>query len=319
MLAEIAGIDVGPQVQAAGRRLRLARQHLQEGGFAGAVDADHGDLLLAPDHPGDPAEDRFLAPVGTGPDLAEAVEPDHVVAAARRLGELEFDGPLLGRDLDPLDLGDLLDPRLHLGGMGCPRREAGDELLFLGEHLLLAAVAGQKLLAPDLPFPEVEIVVAAVGGDRAVGHLDDAGHHPVHEFAVVAGHQKRALERAGEPLFEPDDRFHVQMVGGFIQEEHIGVDRQDFGQGNAHLPAAAEGLHRVVVLVRPDAQARQDDLRAAFQVVAAAMLELGLDRCRSAPAGPPFPLRPSARHMAASSSRICRPSCMTASEADMTS
>ncbi len=33
----------------------------------------------------------------------------------------------------------------------------------------------------------------------------------------------------------------------------------------------------MVVIIRPDTQARQDDLRAAFQVVAAAMLELGLN------------------------------------------
>ena len=277
MLGEIPGIDVGPQIQTPGRRFRLARQHLQEGGFAGAIDADHGDLLLAPDRPRDAAEDRLFSPVGTGPDLAQGLDPGHIVAAARRLGKLEFDGPLLRRDLDPLDLGNLLDPGLDLGGMGSPGRETGDELLFLGEHLLLAAVAGQKLLAPDFPFPQVKVVVAAVGGDGAVRHLDDAGHDPVHEFPVMAGHQKGALERGGEPLLEPDDRFHIQMVRGFIQKEHVGIDRQDLGQGNAHLPAPAEGLHGVVILIRPDPQARQDDPAAAFQVVAAAVLELGLD------------------------------------------
>jgi hypothetical protein len=130
----------------------------------------------------------------SGRDLAEVVELDHIVAAARRLGKVEPEGALLSRNLDPFDLGNLLDPRLHLGGVRRARRETGDELLLLGEHLLLAAVAGQQLLTPDFPFLQVEVVVAAVGGDRAVCHLDNAGHDPVHEFAVVAGHQQGALE-----------------------------------------------------------------------------------------------------------------------------
>jgi len=42
------------------------------------------------------------------------------------------------------------------------------QLLLFGEHFLLAAVAGQKLLAPDFPLAQVKVVVAAVRGDRAV-------------------------------------------------------------------------------------------------------------------------------------------------------
>ncbi len=152
--------------------------------------------------------------------------------------------------------------------------KAGDELLLLGQHLLLAAVAGQQLLAADLPLAQVEIVVAAVGGDGPVGHLDDAADHPVHEVAVMAGHQQRPLELAGQPLFQPDDRLDIQMVGRLVEQQHIGVEGQDPGQGDAHLPAAAERLDRPVIGVRADAEAGEDRLGAGFQVVAAAMLEL---------------------------------------------
>ncbi len=105
-----------------------------------------------------------------------------------------------------------------MGGAG---GEAGDEFLLLGEHLLLALVAGQQLLAADLPLPLVEIVVAAVGGDGPVGHLDDAGDDPVHEIAVMAGHEERAVELVGQPLLQPDDRLHVQVVGRLVQQQHV--------------------------------------------------------------------------------------------------
>ncbi len=168
VLAEVADVDVGPDRDAAGGRLGLAGQHLEKGGFAGAVHADHGDLLLPPDHA---ARRRrrpiFWPPSGRGQTLPRLSRRHHIITAARRLGKLEPDDLLLRRQLDALDLLDLLHPRLHLGGMGGAGGEAGDELLLLGQHLLLAAVAGQQLLAPDLPFAQVKVVVAAVGGDGA--------------------------------------------------------------------------------------------------------------------------------------------------------
>jgi hypothetical protein len=36
--------------------------------------------------------------------IGQAVEPDHIIPAALRLGKLKLDGSLLGRNLDPLDL-----------------------------------------------------------------------------------------------------------------------------------------------------------------------------------------------------------------------
>ncbi|OPZ57390.1 MAG: hypothetical protein BWY87_01642 [Deltaproteobacteria bacterium ADurb.Bin510] len=152
--------------------------------------------------------------------------------------------------------------------------ETGDELLFLGQHVLLAAVAGQQLLAPDLALALVEVVVAAIGRDGLVRDLDDAVDRAVHEVAVVAGHEQRALVFGREPVLEPDDRLDVQVVGGLVEQQHVGVERQDLSQRDAHLPAAAEGFDRSVVV--GNAQAGQHDPGAVFEVVAAAVLELGL-------------------------------------------
>ncbi len=90
----------------------------------------------------------------------------------------------------------------------------------------------------------------------------------------MAGHQQRPLEFTGEPFFEPDDRFDVEMVGRFVEQQHIGVEGEDSGQGDAHLPAAAERFDRPVVGLGADAESGEDGLSTAFQVVAAAVLEL---------------------------------------------
>ena len=168
MLAEIAGADVGAEQQGCRCSARSGRlMILKQGRFAGPVDPDHGDLLLPPDRAGEAAEHLFLL---VRPAVCQTLPRSSRCRTSSPLrggtGKSKRDGPLLGRQFDPFDLVDLLDPRLDLGGMGGPGGEAGDELLFLGQHLLLPAVAGQQLFAADLPLLQVEIVVAAVGGDR---------------------------------------------------------------------------------------------------------------------------------------------------------
>ncbi len=108
--------------------------------------------------------------------------------------------------------------------MGGPGGEAGDELLLLGEHLLLAAEAGLELLPADLPLPQVEVEVAAVGGGGAARHLDDPGDDPVHELPVVAGHQQGAFKFAAQPFLKPEDRFDIEVVGRFVEEQNVRVD-----------------------------------------------------------------------------------------------
>ena len=274
MLAEIADLDVGADGHRAGGRLGLPGQHLEQGGLAGPVAAGEGDFFLPSNHARKAIEHLAGGVVGLQPDFAKAIEPANVVTAAGRLGKLEPHHPLLRRQLDPLDLLQLLDARLHLGGMGNPRPEAGDEVLLLGQHLLLAPVTGQQLFPADLPLAQVKIIVAAVGGHALVGHLDNPPDHAVHELAVMAGHEQRALELAHQPLLQPDNGFHVQMVGRLVQQQDVRVDGEDAGQGDAHLPAAAEGLHRKMPAVAADAQPGQHRLGPVLQVIAAPVLEL---------------------------------------------
>ncbi len=90
----------------------------------------------------------------------DILEIDHVLARSR--GGLELEShrlPPLGR-LDTLDFVQLLDPALHLRGMGGTRLEAFDELDFLGKHRLLPFELRLLLLFVLGALPLVKLVVA---------------------------------------------------------------------------------------------------------------------------------------------------------------
>ena len=50
---------------------------------------------------------------------------------------------------------------------------------------------------------------------------------------------ERARKRIKERL-EPEDGWQVQVVGWLVEEQDVGLEQQEFRQGHAHLPAAAE-------------------------------------------------------------------------------
>ena len=76
-----------------------------------------------------------------------------------------------------------------------------------------------------------------------------------------------------QPFFEPEDRFDIEVVGRFVEEQHVRVDGQDLGQGDAHFPAAAECFHRGLKIEGDDAETGEDGLGPRFEVVAATLLK----------------------------------------------
>ena len=76
----------------------------------------------------------------------------------------------------------------------------------------------------------------------------------------MTGHQECPFKLAGEPLFKPDDRFHIEMVCWLIKQQHVRFQGQDTCQGNAHLPTAAERFDRVVIAIRADSETGQNSL-----------------------------------------------------------
>ena len=58
-------------------------------------------------------------------------------------------------------------------------------------------------------------------------------------------------------LFQPVAGLQVEVVGGLVQQQHVGLSQQQFGQGNAHLPAAGKLFRPPRPVLFPKAQAVQ--------------------------------------------------------------
>ena len=56
-------------------------------------------------------------------------------------------------------------------------------------------------------------------------------------------------------LFQPIDGTDIQVVGWFVEEEHIRLGVKNLGQEHPHLPATGEHLHFHVMLAGLNPQA----------------------------------------------------------------
>ena len=269
VLAEVTKADVGSEDGATFGRFGLLGEDFKEGRFSCAVDTDDSDFFAALDESIDAAKDGIFATVGVLPDLAESVDLDHFVAAAWGRGKTKADGFLFGRDLDTFDLIELFDAGLDLCGVGGAGFEACDKVFFFGNHLLLSLCAGDEIFSADGALFQVKIVIAAIHRNRLVIDFRDGGDAAVHEFAVVACHHKRALELVCQPVFKPDDRFDIEVVGGFVEQQNIGIEDEDTGKRDTHLPTTAEGFDRAMEGIGADPKAGENLLGAVVEVVAA--------------------------------------------------
>ena len=273
VLGIVGHTHVGAQVAGAGGGRLQAGDDLHERGLTGAVGADERHMLAAVELEVDIAVDVLVA-VGLG----YALEAHDHVAGARRVGELKVDVLVaFGQDDELLfDLLDLADTLLGLGCLGGLVAELVDEDLHVGDIALLGSTLGAHLLQVVLSLLEIAAVVTGVGSHAAVfegGDVVDAG---VHEGAVVADDEDGAVvvrDKAAQPL----DAFEVQVVGGLVQKQQVGMAQEELGERDAHLPAAGELGARALKVGDLKAQAGQDFARVALELVAAQVLKAVLD------------------------------------------
>jgi hypothetical protein len=81
--------------------------------------------------------------------------------------------------------------------------------------------------------------IARVGPQLAPVELDDARRHAVQEGAVVGDGHHAALE-VDQQLLQPLDRVQVQVVGGFVEQQDIGLAHQRLGECDAFAGSAGQ-------------------------------------------------------------------------------
>ena len=182
---------------------------------------------------------------------------DDNLAAVGRRRELEVDalcGDLV--DLDFFHALEHLHTALHLLGFGGLVAEAFDEGLDLRHLALLGRQLRHLAGATLLHLDDILAIRAFVVVDAAGGNLDGALGDIIQEGAVVRD-EDHGAGIGGEVVLEPLYRDDVEVVGGLVEEEEVGVAQEQFGQLDAHLPAAAEDGHRAVEVAVLESQAQQ--------------------------------------------------------------
>ena len=211
--------------------------------------------------------------------LRDALQAHDLVAGARRVRELEVHllGGLRQHHQLLAHLLELLDALLHLLRLRGLVAEAVDEDLHVLDVALLRRALRAELLQVVLALVQIAGVVSRVRHEALVLERRDVAHARVHERAVVA-HQQHGAVIARQKRLEPLDGLQVQVVGGLVQKEKVGVPQQQLRKRDAHLPAAGELLRRLVEVLDGKSQAAQDLLRPRLELVAAQALVAVLRR-----------------------------------------
>ena len=168
------------------------------------------------------------------------LEPDQWTC--ERLGwarEGERHHPLFDLLGDRLHARQRLDAALRLRGLGGLGLEALDERLDVAALvvLLLPELQIEALL---LAARFLELVVAAcVEGELALAEVQNGPDRAIEKLAVVADDQ-HGVRIVGQILLQPECTFQVEVVGGLVEQQQIGLGEQHRAECDAHAPTAGE-------------------------------------------------------------------------------
>ena len=80
----------------------------------------------------------------------------------------------------------------------------------------------------------------------------------------------------GEISLQPLNGFHIEVVGGLVEQEKVGILKQDFAQGDAHLPSAGVVRDGAFCSFRCEANGGKQFVDPSFQFVAVQGFKAGL-------------------------------------------
>ena len=141
------------------------------------------------------------------------------------------------------------------------------------DAVALVFVRGHQLGAALFFLRDVLFVVAVVDVHALVPELDGLVDGDVEEVAVVRD-EDVGVGVVVEIVFEPVAGFEVEVVGGLVEEQEAGLLEQQFGQGDAHLPAAGELFGLALPVFFGEAEAAEDGADLGVEVVDVVDVEL---------------------------------------------
>ncbi len=89
--------------------------------------------------------------------------------------------------------------------------------------------------------------------------------------------QQHGVRIALEVVLQPQGSLEVEVVGGFVQQQEVGLAEQHGGQRNAHAPAAGEISAGTLLLLGVEAEAVQDGRGTRGRAVRLDVRQPGMD------------------------------------------
>ena len=270
VLREITDTKIGTGFARSGQRQQFARERTYQGRFAGPIGSQQADAIARRELQPDAVEDRRIAV-----PHSRFVQHQQRVAGARRLLEAEAEGIV--------DLGgshqrhsfQRLDPALRGAGLGGLRAEAVDEALHMGHGALLLFV-GRLLPRQTRRALVLEIAVATpVLMQLPVLDVQHLINHGVEKIAVVRDQQQGAAIGL-QPVFQPQHRFEIEVIGRFVEQQQVGRTHQCPGETEAHAPAAGKRGGRSLLIGGAKAEPGQQCRRTGVGGVAVHLLIVGV-------------------------------------------
>ena len=253
-------------------RLHLTGQNLEQGRLGVLILTDKGDFVAVLDSKGNLVQD-LDAVDGLGhisdkenvlAHLPVRVEA-HPGIAAGRAGNL-----LHGQLVQELPSGS------RLAALGLIGREPGHKLLQFLDLFLISLVLVADQLLDQLRGLIPEIVVAHIHFNLVVIDIDDVGTDGVEEVAVVADHDDGAGE-IQKKILQPVDGVNIQVVGGLVHHQNIGIAEQGLGQQDFHLETGIHMGHLRFMELGTHTKALQNPAGVGFGFVAAQFGIFGLE------------------------------------------
>ncbi len=276
VLGEVAGDHAVPEAGGAAVERMPAEQSEEQGRLPAAVRADEADLLATLDRKRRILEQQLVA---RGERDALGLEDD--APGARRAEEVEPERPSLageGRELLRrtrsllLEAPDLRELRLRLLRLRLLVPESGHEPLealdVVGHAAdgLLRRDCARRLLAPPLVPRAGEVV------RPRRPKLEHGGRDGLQEPAVVGDEDDGSVDRL-ELALQPLEVLDVQVVRRLVEEQEVGLARQDTRKGSSRHLASGERAERPVEVVLGEAEAAHRRCGVVAPAPAARVLE----------------------------------------------
>ena len=244
LLVVVGGLEARAALHAARGRLDRPEQQTDQRALAGAVRPHDADAVAALDARAEAAD--HLAPLeGHG----SVLRFEHALGRFRGLGEHELRLPDAVAAFAALTAHGL--QRAHAAFVaGAARLDAlADPDLLLGELAVELGVRLRFVLELQRLAHHIVVVVPWPRTQATAVELDHARREPVDEGPVVAHEQQRAAETE-QRLFEPLDGGDIEVVGGLVEQQDVGIADERAREQRAPAPTARK-VREAALTVEP--------------------------------------------------------------------